>query len=84
MPHKKNPISAENLCGLARLLRANAHAAVENIALWHERDISHSSVERVIMPDSTTLCDYMVQRAAAGVRAFGAHRADGSQPGPKR
>ncbi|HNI61473.1 MAG TPA: adenylosuccinate lyase [Pseudomonadota bacterium] len=64
MPHKKNPISAENLCGLARLLRANAHAAVENIALWHERDISHSSVERVIMPDSTTLCDYMVQRAA--------------------
>ncbi len=64
MPHKKNPISAENLCGLARLLRANAGAAVENIALWHERDISHSSVERVIMPDSTTLCDYMVQRAA--------------------
>jgi adenylosuccinate lyase len=64
MPHKKNPISAENLCGLARLLRASASAAIENIALWHERDISHSSVERVIMPDSTTLCDYMVQRAA--------------------
>jgi len=64
MPHKKNPISAENLCGLARLLRANASAAVENISLWHERDISHSSVERVIMPDSTTLADYMVQRAA--------------------
>lgn len=64
MPHKKNPISAENLCGLARLLRANALAATENIALWHERDISHSSVERVILPDSTTLCDYIIHRAA--------------------
>ncbi|MBL8633109.1 MAG: adenylosuccinate lyase [Myxococcales bacterium] len=64
MPHKKNPISAENLCGLARLLRASASAACENIPLWHERDISHSSVERVIMPDATTLADYMVQRAA--------------------
>lgn len=64
MPHKKNPISAENLCGLARVLRAHAGAATENIALWHERDISHSSVERIIMPDCTTLCDYMVHRAA--------------------
>ena len=64
MPHKKNPISAENLCGLARLLRAQASAALENIALWHERDISHSSVERVILPDVTTLADYMVARAA--------------------
>ncbi len=64
MPHKKNPISAENLCGLARLLRSSASAACENIPLWHERDISHSSVERVIMPDATTLADYMVQRAA--------------------
>lgn len=63
MPHKKNPISAENLCGLARLLRAEASAAIENIALWHERDISHSSVERVIAPDITTLADYMIHRA---------------------
>ncbi|WP_031385486.1 adenylosuccinate lyase [Desulfonatronum thiodismutans] len=62
MPHKKNPISAENLTGLARLLRGNAQAALENMALWHERDISHSSVERVIMPDSTILMDYMLHR----------------------
>ncbi|MBQ9537199.1 MAG: adenylosuccinate lyase [Desulfovibrionaceae bacterium] len=62
MPHKKNPISAENLCGLARLLRSNALAALENQALWHERDISHSSVERVIMPDSTIIADYSLQR----------------------
>jgi adenylosuccinate lyase len=62
MPHKKNPISAENLTGLARLLRANALASMENMALWHERDISHSSVERVIMPDSTILADYMLAR----------------------
>ena len=65
MPHKKNPISAENLAGLARLLRANALASMENMALWHERDISHSSVERVIMPDSTILADYMLARLAA-------------------
>lgn len=62
MPHKKNPISAENLCGLARLLRSNALASMENMALWHERDISHSSVERVIMPDSTILADYVANR----------------------
>ncbi|MFP4213516.1 MAG: adenylosuccinate lyase [Desulfohalobiaceae bacterium] len=62
MPHKKNPISAENLCGLARLLRSNSLAALENMALWHERDISHSSVERVIMPDSTILVHYMLHR----------------------
>lgn len=62
MPHKKNPISAENLCGLARLLRGNALASLENQALWHERDISHSSVERVIMPDSTILADYILNR----------------------
>jgi adenylosuccinate lyase len=62
MPHKKNPISAENMCGLARLLRSNALSALENMALWHERDISHSSVERVIMPDSTILADYMLAR----------------------
>jgi len=60
MPHKRNPELAERICGLARLLRANALAAVENVALWHERDISHSSVERVIFPDSTILLDYML------------------------
>lgn len=62
MPHKRNPISTENLCGLARLVRANAIAALENVALWHERDISHSSVERVIAPDSTILVDFMLHR----------------------
>jgi adenylosuccinate lyase len=62
MPHKRNPIGAENLSGLGRLVRANAVAALENIPLWHERDISHSSVERVIAPDSTILVDYMLAR----------------------
>ncbi|GFM36042.1 adenylosuccinate lyase [Desulfovibrio psychrotolerans] len=64
MPHKKNPISAENMTGLSRLIRTNALAAMENMALWHERDISHSSVERVIMPDSTILMDYILHRLA--------------------
>jgi adenylosuccinate lyase len=63
MPHKRNPVVAEQLCGLARLVRSNAQAAFENIALWHERDISHSSVERVILPDSCILTDYLIQRA---------------------
>jgi len=62
MPHKRNPILSENLCGLARLLRSNALAAQENVALWHERDISHSSVERLIAPDSTILLDFMLGR----------------------
>lgn len=62
MPHKRNPIISENLCGLARVVRANSLAAMENVALWHERDISHSSVERVIMPDSTILIDYMLAK----------------------
>jgi adenylosuccinate lyase len=62
MPHKKNPISAENLTGCARLLRSYAQAALEDIALWHERDISHSAVERVIFPDAFILCDYGVDR----------------------
>jgi adenylosuccinate lyase len=62
MPHKKNPIGAENISGLARLVRAGALAALENIPLWHERDISHSSVERVIAPDATSLVDYMLVR----------------------
>ncbi len=64
MPHKRNPISAENMAGLSRLIRSNALAAMENMALWHERDISHSSVERVIMPDSTILADYVLNRLA--------------------
>jgi adenylosuccinate lyase len=64
MPHKRNPITCEQICGLARVVRANAQAAFENIALWHERDISHSSVERVILPDSTILTDYLLDRTA--------------------
>ena len=62
MPHKRNPIRCENVSGLARVLRANAMAALENIPLWHERDISHSSVERVIIPDRCILIDYMLAR----------------------
>ena len=68
MPHKRNPISSENLSGLARLVRSNASAALNNIALWHERDISHSSVERVIVPDSTILVDYMLDRMTGVIR----------------
>jgi adenylosuccinate lyase len=68
MPHKRNPIVSENLCGLARLVRANSLAAMENVALWHERDISHSSVERVIMPDSTILVDYMLAKVTDLIR----------------
>jgi adenylosuccinate lyase len=63
MPHKRNPITAERICGLARLLRANAGAALENVALWHERDISHSSVERVILPDALITADYQLHLA---------------------
>ena len=62
MPHKRNPIVTERMTGFARLLRSNAMAALENVALWHERDISHSSVERIIIPDSTTLMDYMLNK----------------------
>ncbi len=62
MPHKKNPVLSENLCGLSRVVRANSYAAMENIALWHERDISHSSAERIIFPDSLTLVDFMLNR----------------------
>jgi len=62
MPHKKNPIVCEQICGLARIVRSNLQAAFENIALWHERDISHSSVERVILPDSTILTDYLLAK----------------------
>lgn len=62
MPHKRNPIVCEKLCGLARVVRGNSQAALENVALWHERDISHSSVERIIFPDSTILLDYMLDQ----------------------
>jgi len=64
MPHKRNPVLAENLTGLARMVRSAAIPALEDVALWHERDISHSSVERVILPDSTILADYMLHRTA--------------------
>ena len=73
MPHKRNPIKTEQISGLARVLRGNAQAALENVALWHERDISHSSVERVILPDSTILLDYLQHRAidlVAGMTVF--------------
>jgi adenylosuccinate lyase len=70
MPHKRNPIKSEQIAGLARLLRGNASAAVENVALWHERDISHSSVERVILPDSTILLDHLQRRAIALVEGM--------------
>jgi adenylosuccinate lyase len=73
MPHKKNPILSENLCGLARLLRSYAQAGMENVALWHERDISHSSVERVAMPDATILADFMVARATSLVDGLVLH-----------
>jgi adenylosuccinate lyase len=68
MPHKRNPIKSEQISGLARVLRADAQAALEDVALWHERDISHSSVERVILPDATILLDYLLQRTIALVR----------------
>ncbi len=73
MPHKRNPVTSEQICGLARVVRANAQAAFENIALWHERDISHSSVERIILPDSTTLIDYMLAKTnwlVSGLRVY--------------
>jgi adenylosuccinate lyase len=64
MPHKRNPVNAEQISGLARVVRSNAQAGFENVALWHERDISHSSAERVVLPDSTTLTDYLLNRTA--------------------
>jgi adenylosuccinate lyase len=70
MPHKRNPELAERICGLARLVRTNALAAMENVALWHERDISHSSVERVILPDSTVLLDYLLDLTAFVIEAL--------------
>ena len=73
MPHKRNPVNCEQICGLSRVVRSNVQAAMENIALWHERDISHSSVERIILPDSTILVDYMAARMTdivANMRVF--------------
>ncbi len=73
MPHKRNPIKSEQLCGLARVLRGNLTAGFENVALWHERDISHSSVERIILPDSLTLCHYMLfvaHRLVSGLQVY--------------
>ena len=62
MPHKRNPISSENICGCARVMRGYMATSYENVALWHERDISHSSTERIVLPDATELLDYMLQR----------------------
>src|SRR6201999_2257030 len=70
MPHKRNPIKSEQVTGLARVLRGNALAAIEDVALWHERDISHSSVERIILPDSTTLLDHMQRRTISLVEGL--------------
>lgn len=74
MPHKKNPITFERVTGLARVLRGNGLAAQENIALWHERDISHSSVERIIIPDSTTLLDYMLEKMTNLIKNLVVHK----------
>ena len=74
MPHKKNPISGENLSGLARIVRSNSLASMENIALWHERDISHSSAERIIFPDSTILVDYMLSRLEKTIKNLVIHK----------
>jgi adenylosuccinate lyase len=73
MPHKRNPITTERITGLARVLRGNASAAVENVALWHERDISHSGAERVILPDSLILIDYLQHLAIRVVRGMVVH-----------
>ena len=75
MPHKRNPIGCEQIVGMARLVRANSHAAVENIALWHERDISHSSVERIILPDSFIALDHMLRRFTRIVKGMIVHSA---------
>ena len=73
MPHKRNPVVSEQICGLARVVRSNAQAAFENVALWHERDISHSSVERVILADSAILTDYLLAKTrwlVEGMRVY--------------
>ena len=73
MPHKRNPITAERICGLARVLRGYSQAGIENVALWHERDISHSGAERVILPDSTILLDYMQHLGVRLVKGMTVH-----------
>jgi adenylosuccinate lyase len=73
MPHKRNPITCERLCGLARVLRANLGAGLEDVALWHERDISHSSVERVVLPDSSLLAHYLLVRMRGVVDGMAVH-----------
>ena len=73
MPHKRNPIVSERICGLARVLRGHAQAGVENVALWHERDISHSGAERVVLPDATILLDYMQHLATRVARGMVVH-----------
>ena len=65
MPHKRNPILSERICGMARTIRANSIVGLENIALWHERDISHSSAERIVLPDSSAACDYILAKTAS-------------------
>ena len=70
MPHKRNPILSERICGMARLVRANSIVGLENVALWHERDISHSSAERVVLPDSSIATDYMLQKMASLVEGL--------------
>ena len=75
MPHKRNPVTLEQISGLARVVRANAQAGFENVALWHERDISHSSVERIIIPDSTTLADYLLHKTANVIETMFVHPA---------
>jgi adenylosuccinate lyase len=75
MPHKRNPITSEQISGLARVIRANAQAAYENVALWHERDISHSSVERIIFPDSAILTDYLLEKTASLIENLLVHPA---------
>ena len=80
MPHKRNPITAERVCGLARVLRGYAQAGLENVALWHERDISHSGAERVILPDATILLDYMQHLAHAAGRGDDGRTPSGCAP----
>jgi len=70
MPHKRNPILSERICGMARVVRANSVVGLENVALWHERDISHSSAERVVLPDSSIATDYMLQKMASLVEGL--------------
>ena len=81
MPHKRNPILSERICGLARVLRGYAQTGVENVALWHERDISHSGAERVVLPDATILLDYMQHLGDADRRGDdGPRRSHARQP----